>query len=103
LRRGFLAVFAARNDIFAQRVDLHSVVTLSQLVLYFLRLGALGFGGPVALANSMRRDLVEARGGSRRMNTKMARNELWDWQRYRVGPLLWGERTTGHVAEIVPE
>jgi chromate transporter len=27
-----------------------------------LRLGALGFGGPVALANSMRRDLVEARG-----------------------------------------
>src|SRR5258708_22222337 len=28
---------------------------------YFLRLGALGFGGPVALANSMRRDLVETR------------------------------------------
>ncbi len=36
--------------------------TLWQFVLYFLRLGALGFGGPVALANSMRRDLVEARG-----------------------------------------
>ncbi len=35
--------------------------TLSQFVLYFLRLGALGFGGPVALANSMRRDLVEMR------------------------------------------
>jgi len=33
-----------------------------QLVLYFLRLGALGFGGPVALANAMRRDLVEVRG-----------------------------------------
>jgi chromate transporter len=33
-----------------------------QLVRYFLRLGALGFGGPVALANAMRRDLVEARG-----------------------------------------
>src|SRR5512135_88220 len=29
---------------------------------YFLRLGALGFGGPVALAHAMRRDLVEARG-----------------------------------------
>jgi len=29
--------------------------------LYFLRLGALGFGGPVALANSMRTDLVERR------------------------------------------
>jgi chromate transporter len=36
--------------------------TLWHFVLYFLRLGALGFGGPVALANSMRRDLVEARG-----------------------------------------
>jgi chromate transporter len=32
------------------------------LVLYFLRLGALGFGGPVGLAHAMRRDLVEARG-----------------------------------------
>jgi chromate transporter len=35
---------------------------LWQFVLYFLRLGALGFGGPVALANAMRRDLVETRG-----------------------------------------
>jgi chromate transporter len=32
------------------------------LLLYFLRLGAIGFGGPVALANAMRRDLVETRG-----------------------------------------
>jgi chromate transporter len=36
--------------------------TLRDFVLYFLRLGALGFGGPVALANSMRRDLVETCG-----------------------------------------
>src|SRR5437764_3710808 len=36
-------------------------ITLARLVAYFLRLGALGFGGPVALANLMRRDLVEAR------------------------------------------
>lgn len=35
--------------------------TLRQLVLYFLRLGALGFGGPVALAGYMRRDLVDTR------------------------------------------
>ena len=35
--------------------------TLWGFVAYFLRLGALGFGGPVALANSMRRDLVETR------------------------------------------
>lgn len=30
-------------------------------VLYFLRLGSLGFGGPVALAGFMHRDLVEQR------------------------------------------
>src|SRR5512133_439608 len=36
--------------------------TLWQLVLYFLRLGAMGFGGPVALVGYMRRDLVEERG-----------------------------------------
>src|SRR6185295_4580484 len=30
-------------------------------VLYFLRLGALGFGGPIALAGYMQRDLVEER------------------------------------------
>src|SRR3954471_14837312 len=33
-----------------------------QLVAYMLRLGTLGFGGPVALAGYMYRDLVEARG-----------------------------------------
>ena len=32
------------------------------MALYFLRLGSLGFGGPVALANSIRRDLAETRG-----------------------------------------
>ncbi len=37
-------------------------VTLLRLSGYFLRLGALGFGGPVALASYMRRDLVEIRG-----------------------------------------
>src|SRR6266849_10053117 len=36
--------------------------TLREMVAYFLRLGAVGFGGPVALANYMRRDLVETRG-----------------------------------------
>jgi chromate transporter len=35
--------------------------SLWELTRYFLRLGALGFGGPVALANAMRRDLVEGR------------------------------------------
>ncbi|MFZ6874162.1 chromate transporter [Undibacterium sp. Di27W] len=36
--------------------------TLWQMVLYMLRLGALGFGGPVALVAYMQRDLVEQRG-----------------------------------------
>jgi len=36
--------------------------TLGQLILYMLRLGTFGFGGPVALVGYMRRDLVERRG-----------------------------------------
>ena len=34
---------------------------LGQMVLYMLRLGAFGFGGPVALVGYMHRDLVEQR------------------------------------------
>lgn len=36
--------------------------TLWEMVLYMLRLGSLGFGGPVALVGYMQRDLVEDRG-----------------------------------------
>ena len=36
--------------------------SMVDLVRYFLVLGATGFGGPVALASAMRRDLVERRG-----------------------------------------
>lgn len=36
--------------------------TMWELVLYFLRLGTFGFGGPVALVGYMHRDLVEGRG-----------------------------------------
>jgi len=36
--------------------------TLRELALYFLKLGALGFGGPIALAGHMEQDLVEQRG-----------------------------------------
>ena len=35
--------------------------TLLQLMMYFLKLGTLGFGGPVALMGFMHRDLVEQR------------------------------------------
>jgi chromate transporter len=34
----------------------------SAYLLYFLRLGTAGFGGPIALAGAMQRDLVEERG-----------------------------------------
>jgi chromate transporter len=33
--------------------------SIRQLLLYFLRLGTFGFGGPIALAGYMQRDLVE--------------------------------------------
>ena len=36
--------------------------TLRDLLLYFLRLGTIGFGGPIALAGHMQKDLVEERG-----------------------------------------
>ncbi len=35
--------------------------SIHDLLLYFLRLGTLGFGGPIALAGYMQRDLVEER------------------------------------------
>jgi chromate transporter len=35
--------------------------TTAALVNYFLYLGSLGFGGPVALVGYMQRDLVERR------------------------------------------
>ena len=35
--------------------------SLGQLTCYFLKLGAIGFGGPVALVGYMQRDLVERR------------------------------------------
>jgi chromate transporter len=36
--------------------------SLAAFVAYFLRLGTFGFGGPIALAGYMQRDLVEERG-----------------------------------------
>jgi chromate transporter len=43
------------------RLNDDSIVIVAQ-VLYFLRLGATGFGGPIALVGRMERDLVEDRG-----------------------------------------
>jgi len=39
-----------------------SPVSRWMIARYFLRLGGLGFGGPIALVGAMHRDLVEARG-----------------------------------------
>ena len=36
-------------------------VTIRDLVLYYLRLGAIGFGGPVALVGQMEKELVQER------------------------------------------
>jgi len=41
--------------------DERAPYTLRELVLYFLRLGTTGFGGPIALVGYMQRDLVETR------------------------------------------
>ena len=41
-------------------------VSLTQFVGYFLWLGTVGFGGPIALAGHMQQDLVDARGWIRK-------------------------------------
>src|SRR6266567_5066742 len=41
-------------------------VSLAKFVGYFLRLGTVGFGGPIALAGHMQQDLVDERGWVRK-------------------------------------
>src|SRR2546428_769969 len=45
-----------------ERGDTPARVRISDLVVYFLRLGAVGFGGPAALCGQMEQELVEERG-----------------------------------------
>lgn len=42
-------------------MDNKPIYTLRQLIIYFLKLGSTGFGGPVALVGYMHKDLVENR------------------------------------------
>ena len=41
--------------------DESAQASLQEFLLYFLYLGTLGFGGPIALAGHMQKDLVEER------------------------------------------
>lgn len=60
-----------------------SLVSLPRFVEYFLRLGTLGFGGPIALAGYMERDLVE----DRRWVTKQDYVEGLAFSQLSPGPL----------------
>src|SRR5688572_27578618 len=53
-----VAVTRERDIERAQSLAVHS---LRDLVVYFLQLGTFGFGGPIALAGYMQKDLVEKR------------------------------------------
>ena len=43
-----------------------TTVSLTRFIGYFLRLGTVGFGGPIALAGHMQQDLVDSRGWVRK-------------------------------------
>ncbi len=45
-----------------QELERREQVPFTDFLLYFLRLGTVGFGGPIALASRMQSDLVEERG-----------------------------------------
>jgi chromate transporter len=63
---GRIARGASAEALTAETAHDHSVnalrpVTLARLSLYFLKLGTVGFGGPIALAGAMQNALVEER------------------------------------------
>src|ERR1700758_2464330 len=45
----------------ASQAELAKPASLIEFVLYFLKLGCVGFGGPIALVGYMQKDLVEER------------------------------------------
>src|SRR5438552_469266 len=46
----------------ANRAETEEKVSLRDLCLYFFKLGTFGFGGPIALAGYMQRDLQQQKG-----------------------------------------
>src|SRR5437868_14783638 len=45
----------------ASKAEAQPQVSLAKFSLYFLKLGCIGFGGPIALVGYMQKDLVEER------------------------------------------
>src|SRR5215472_2075390 len=45
----------------ATKAEAQAEVSLAQFTLYFLKLGCIGFGGPIALVGYMQKDLVDER------------------------------------------
>jgi chromate transporter len=56
-----VATQSIQNNTNVQRSSSLQPCSLKDFLLYFLRLGTFGFGGPIALAGYMQRDLVETR------------------------------------------
>src|SRR5262249_31400628 len=55
-------ILGQRNQNRSRHAKMTNGYSFHRLVFYFLRLGCLGFGGPIALAGHMNADLVEERG-----------------------------------------
>src|SRR5215471_10177997 len=45
----------------SSRAEAQPQVSLAEFTLYFLKLGCIGFGGPIALVGYMQKDLVDER------------------------------------------
>src|SRR5439155_4150342 len=56
-----IAIMTPRRMTYCNHVPDEAPCRLRDLVRYFLYLGTFGFGGPIALAGYMQRDLVERR------------------------------------------
>jgi chromate transporter len=55
------AVPGALMEVMAPQNQEQVPVSLTHFALYFLKLGCIGFGGPIALVGYMQKDLVEER------------------------------------------